>query len=80
MAQLVEHVKTETSRWAKDRNPTVAWQTGYAVFSVSQSNLNRVIEYVDRQDEHHRGRSFQDEFRELCQKHSVHIDERYAWD
>lgn len=48
--------------------------------SISQSNLPIVIEYVDNQAAHHRQRTFQDEFRELCQRHELDLDERYAWD
>ncbi len=59
---------------------TFSWQAGYAVFSVSQSSLQRVIDYVERQDDHHREKTFQDEVRELCRKHGLQIDERYVWD
>ena len=83
IAKLVEHIKTETSKWAKktaNGTERFTWQSGYGVFSVSQSNLEQVVDYVDRQAEHHQRRSFQDEFRELCLKHNVEIDERYVWD
>ena len=67
IAQLVEHLKTETSRWAK-KQPSGAksftWQAGYGAFSVSQSNLDRVVAYVEQQEKHHRKRTYQDEFRE----------------
>lgn len=83
IAKLVEHVKTETSKWAKKAShgvSTFSWQEGYGAFSVSQSSLGPVVEYVNRQPEHHGHRSFQDEFRELCAKHKIEIDERYVWD
>ncbi len=83
IAQLVENVKTETSKWAKKEPHSVStfsWQAGYGAFSVSQSNLSRVVEYVESQVEHHQRQSFQDEFRELCAKHEIEIDERYVWD
>ncbi len=83
IAQLVEHLKTETSRWVK-KQPSGAksftWQAGYGAFSVSQSNLDRVVAYVEQQEKHHRKRTYQDEFRELCRKHNLEIDERYVWD
>ncbi|MEI8380621.1 MAG: transposase [Planctomycetota bacterium] len=56
------------------------WQSGYGAFSVSQSNLEAVIEYINNQSTHHQRMSFQDEFRELCLRHEVKIDERYVWD
>ncbi|MDA0834358.1 MAG: transposase [Planctomycetota bacterium] len=83
ISSLVEHIKTETSKWAKHVPhgvATFAWQAGYAVFSVSQSNLQRVIDYVEHQATHHATKAFQDELRELCHKHGIEIDEQYMWD
>jgi putative transposase len=83
IAGLVQHVKSETSRWAKKAGygtRSFKWQAGYGVFSVSQSSLDRVMKYVEQQERHHRRRTFQDEFRMLCRKHQLHIDERYVWD
>jgi hypothetical protein len=52
----------------------------YGAFSVSQSNVDQVRAYIASQEEHHLKVSFQDEFRTLCRKHGVEIDERYVWD
>ena len=49
-------------------------------FSVSESNVPHVRRYIESQQEHHSKISFQDEFRELCRRHSLEIDERYVWD
>jgi REP element-mobilizing transposase RayT len=83
VAQLVEVLKRETSKWAKQRAAdlsTFHWQNGYGAFSVSQSIVEPVIEYIDRQRDHHGHMTFQDEFRTLCGKHNIQIDERYVWD
>ena len=83
VAELVEVLKRETSKWIKHRDPGLGlfyWQNGYGAFSVSQSNVNQVMAYIDRQSEHHHRMSFQDELRALCAKHKIEIDERYAWD
>ncbi len=83
IATLIENIKVGTSKWAKKTPHGVrwfGWQSGYGAFSVSQSNLENVISYVMRQEEHHKTMSFQEEFRELCRKHEVEIDERYVWD
>ncbi len=56
------------------------WQRGYSAFSVSPSQLEAVVRYVERQEEHHRSHSFQDEYRELLRKHGIEFDERYLWD
>jgi putative transposase len=47
------------------------WQRGYGAFSVSPSELDALLEYVDTQEEHHRSRTFQEEYREFLRKHGV---------
>ncbi len=61
-------------------NALFTWQAGYAGFSVSQSNMPAVKEYIANQAEHHHRMTFQDELRLLFQKHEVEFDERYVWD
>ena len=80
---VVQESKTETSKWIKKQGPEFHdfhWQAGYGIFSVSESNLDQVKRYIDRQEEHHRRMSFQDEFRVLCRRYGIEIDERYVWD
>ena len=82
-AEWVKELKRVSNLWLKDRGREYAdfqWQGGYAGFSVSQSNLEQVKEYIARQEEHHRDTTFQDEFRALLRKHNVEFDERYVWD
>ena len=55
------------------------WQDGYGAFTVSKSNLPEVIQYVEGQREHHRKKTFQEEYRALLDKHGVKYDERYLW-
>jgi len=83
IAALVEAAKTNPSKWMKDQGSAYRdffWQGGYGSFSVSQSNVGQVRKYVATQEEHHRKISYQDEFRALCRKHGIEIDERYVWD
>ena len=83
IAGLVEAAKGGPSKWMKEQGPAYHdfyWQGGYGSFSVSQSNVEQVRAYIATQEEHHRGVSYQDEFRALCRKHGVEIDERYVWD
>jgi putative transposase len=83
IARLVEEAKKSSSKWMKEQGPAgrdFFWQAGYGAFSVSQSNVEKVREYVANQAEHHRKVSFQDELRMLCRKHGIEIDERYVWD
>ena len=78
---LFKDGKTETSKWIKRHrrgNAGFAWQAGYGVFSVSESNIRQVRSYIENQAEHHRRITFQDGFRELCRRHRIESDERYA--
>jgi REP-associated tyrosine transposase len=82
-AEWVKELKRVSNLWLKEQNRTYAdfqWQGGYADFSVSPSNLERVKRYIANQEEHHRKLNFQDELRALLRKHNVEWDERYVWD
>ncbi|HEX7578180.1 MAG TPA: transposase [Verrucomicrobiae bacterium] len=82
-AEWVKELKRVSNGWLKEKGRDCAdfeWQGGYADFSVSQSNLERVKQYIARQEEHHRKTTFQDELRTLLRKHEIEFDERYVWD
>jgi len=82
-AELVEQIKKKSSKWIKGLDPQFRgffWQRGYGAFSVSPSQLDGVLAYVNSQREHHRTGTFQQEYRELLRKHGVDFDERYVWD
>lgn len=82
-AEWVKEVKRVSNQWLKEQSPEYAdfeWQGGYADFSVSQSNLEQVKEYIAHQEEHHRKMTFQEELRTLLRKHELDWDERYVWD
>jgi putative transposase len=79
--KLVEEVKKSSSKWMKEQGiHQFAWQSGYGIFSVSQSNADAVYDYIQGQSEHHKKRDFKDEFREFCKRCNVPVDERYVWD
>jgi putative transposase len=83
VSQLVRELKRESSKWVKiqsEGSPSFYWQKGYGAFSISPAHVDSVIAYIAHQEEHHRAVSFQDEFRTLCRKYGVELDERYAWD
>ena len=83
ISDMIEEIKTSTSRWVKTKGPSYHdfyWQNGYGVFSASESKTPDVRRYIETQEGHHRTTSFQDEFRAICQRHGVAIDERYVWD
>jgi len=82
-AQLIEKIKKVPRNGSKRLTLAIAgffWQRGYGAFSVSPSQLDAVLQYVDAQQEHHRTRTFQEEYRELLRRHGVEFDERYVWD
>jgi putative transposase len=83
VAGLVEEIKTSSSKWLKTKSPDLAkfaWQRGYGAFSVGPADLNALVAYIDRQEEHHRTRSFQEEYRAFLTKYGIQFDERYVWD
>lgn len=80
---LLRDLKRDSSKWIKIEEPRLSdfhWQLGYGAFSLSPSHVADLERYIDNQEEHHRQESFQDEFRRLCKKYGVPIDERYVWD
>ena len=80
-AQIMRVVKANSSRWVHEKwSREFAWQTGYGVFSVSESNVADVVKYIAEQEEHHRKHSFQEEFVAFLKKNNVAYDERYIWD
>lgn len=83
LAKAVEEVKKSSSKWIKPKSSVLAkfsWQVGYGAFSVSESNVGAVANYIRKQEEHHRLKTFQEEFREFLLKNKIDYDERYAWD
>lgn len=81
IAEMVEPLKSGSSKWAKGKGvEQFAWQDGYGVFSVSESKVPEVVRYIQRQEEHHRHRTFQEEFREFLVRHGIEFDEQYVWD
>ena len=81
VAHLVEEVKRNSSRWIKTLAPTYehfAWQNGYAVFSISQSQINKVIDYMANQAEHHKKQSFREEYLAFLQLYNIEYDDKYV--
>ena len=83
VSRAVEDVKKSSSKWIKTQGPefaSFAWQAGYGAFAVSESNVPTVRAYIARQQEHHRRKSFQEEYRAFLDRHGVAYDEKYVWD
>lgn len=81
LADVVRDLKSVSSRWvheeAGDRG--FSWQEGYGAFTVSASQRDMVREYTAKQEEHHRKRTFQEEYLELLKRSGVEYDDRYLW-
>jgi putative transposase len=81
-SKAVQLLKGGSSLWIHETFPELAefaWQDGYGAFTVSKSQLPDLITYVINQREHHRMRTFQEEYRALLEKHGIEYDERYLW-
>jgi REP-associated tyrosine transposase len=82
VSKAVQLLKGASSKWMNETFPELrgfAWQDGYGAFTVSKSQLATAIESVSRQREHHRVRTFEEEYRAMLALHGIEFDERYVW-
>jgi len=82
VAKFMEIIKTNSSKWIHTTFPEkddFGWQEGYGAFSVSKSSEDMVIQYIRNQQEHHRKKSFQEEFIDFLNKYGIEYDENYIW-
>lgn len=83
LMDLIEKVKTNSSKWIKTKGEQFLnfyWQNGYGAFSVNPSEIDVVVKYIEKQEEHHQKMTFQEEFRKFLKKYNVEFDEKYVWD
>jgi REP element-mobilizing transposase RayT len=82
LSKLVEEIKRHSSRWIKTKNDYYAhfaWQGGYGGFSVSPSLYNKTKSYIEKQEEHHKKMSFEEEYLLFLKEYGIDYDERYLW-
>ena len=81
LAELLRVLKANSTRWVKREKGSrnFAWQTGYAAYSVSQSSAAAVAQYINEQEAHHRGITFQEEYLKFLKKNQIDYDERFIW-
>ena len=79
LAKAVATIKSNSSRWANEEGHKLAWQEGYGAFSVSASVVPAVDRYIQNQEEHHKKRSFDEEFVALLKKHGIEFDSKYVF-
>lgn len=83
LSNVVMHLKKGTSRWLKEQSPDCRefdWQEGYGAFSLGRSQRGQLVRYIRKQQERHRGISYQDELRQFFNAYEIEYDERYVWD
>lgn len=81
VSDVARDIKTSAIRWYKQRfSKALQWQSGYGIFSVSQSKVETVRRYIAQQEEHHRVKTFQEEYREFLNSYKIEFDEKYVWE
>ncbi len=81
LADVVRDIKAASSEWVHQeiRMAVFSWQDGYGAFTVSSSQLETVKRYIANQSEHHRKKSYQEEYREMLVKSGIEFDEKFLW-
>jgi len=82
LAKFIEEIKKNSSRWIKAKGEhykNFAWQGGYAGYSVSQSKIEIVKKYIERQKEHHKKETFKEEYLKFLNEYGIDYDENYLW-
>ena len=84
LSKIVEEIKKQSSKWIKGiegGSSKFAWQGGYGAFSVSSSKVEVVKQYIEKQREHHKKKSFREEVEDFVKKYDViNYDAKYFWD
>ena len=83
ISDVLRKIKANSSKWINERQDVTQkfeWQSGYGAFSVSESQVPAVSQYIANQDEHHRKKTFEDEFLAILARHNIEIDMRYVFE
>ena len=83
LSSLIQELKKSTSKWMKTRGTGFKdfhWQNGYAAFSIGESNVDALKQYIARQKEKHQQKSFESEVIEFLKKYGIEYDENFMWD
>ncbi len=79
---ILKRIKANSSKWINDHQKIdvpFSWQSGYGIFSVSESQLPHVLEYVANQKKRHHNKTFKEEFVQLLEKHEIEYENEYVW-
>jgi REP element-mobilizing transposase RayT len=83
LVKLMEELKSHSSKWIKEKGidyQNFYWQDGYGAFSVSSKEISHLTTYIENQFEHHKTKTFKEEYESFLKEYSVEYDERYVWD
>ena len=80
VAMIMRDLKANSSRYLNEQHSGFAWQDGYGAISVSPSQLQRVVAYIEHQDEHHRTRTFEEEYVTILDRSGVQYDSAHLMD
>ncbi len=83
LSTVIENVKKSSSKWIKTISLEYSkfyWQKGYGAFSIGSSQKGAVIKYIETQKEHHKNKTFKEEYLDFLKKYQIKYDERYLWD
>jgi REP element-mobilizing transposase RayT len=82
VAHAIQLIKGSSSKWIHDtfrEHRTLAWQEGYGAFSIGISQVDKTVAYIQKQIDHHRKKTFEEEFLSFLKKHGMEYDLRYIW-
>lgn len=83
LSDLMRDIKASSSKWVNEKKYVAGkfqWQEGFGSFSVSQSQLDKVIAYIDTQENHHKKKSFKEEYIEFLKSYKIEYDDKYVFD
>ncbi len=83
ISELVRDIKAGSSKFINEKGWTHGkfnWQEGYGAFSYSKSHVDSVVQYILNQEEHHKRKTFKEEYLELLQKFDIHYDPKYLFE
>jgi len=83
VAEAIRNIKANSSKFFTKKTEGITkkfkWQAGYAAFTVSQSKMNKVYQYIENQDQHHQRMSFKEEYKKLLDVNDIDYDEEYVF-
>ena len=82
LSDLMQDIKGGSSEWINKKKiiqGRFSWQEGYGAFSYSKSNVDNVIAYIKNQENHHRNKTFIEEYNEFLEKFEIDFDDRYIF-